>query len=143
MREKVLSHRIFFWNSLVIHAFSRMGTDKTHVGFVSENRHDFVGFCRFFPTDTNRHKYFHKPTRCRFFVGFLSVFCRFRARIFNKTRQNFDIFRTSLWFLETENYKIFIKKRLSLIGSISYHYLLNFNDLNTPKTPLRPYLVSL
>jgi len=47
-----------------------MGTDKTHVGFVSENQHDFVGFCLFFPTDTNRHKYFHKPTQCRVFVGF-------------------------------------------------------------------------
>jgi len=105
---------------------TRMGTDKTHVGFVSENRHDFVGFCRFFPTDTNRHKFFHKPTRCRFFVGFLSVFCRFRARIFNKTRQNFDIFRTSLWCLETENYKIVINKRLNLLFNLRVHLLSLF-----------------
>ena len=47
-----------------------MGTDKTHVGFVSENRHDFVGFVGFFPTDKNRHRYFKKPTP-------VSVFCRF------------------------------------------------------------------
>jgi len=54
-----------------------MATDKTHVGLVSENRHDFVGFLSVFP-------YRHKPTQiflkpdtvsafCRLFVGFLSV----------------------------------------------------------------------
>ena len=59
----------------------RMATDKTVVGFVSENRQNFVGFCRFFSTDKNRHKKFAKPTNCRFFVGFLSVFCRFGSKI--------------------------------------------------------------
>ena len=58
-----------------------MATDKNVVGFVSENRQNFVGFCRFFSTDKNRHKKFAKPTNCRFFVGFLSVFCRFGSKI--------------------------------------------------------------
>ena len=49
---------------------ARMATDKTHVGFVSENRHDFVGFS--LPTQpvTNIFKNRHG-------VGFLSAFCRF------------------------------------------------------------------
>ena len=56
-----------------LEARARMATDKIDVGFVSENRHDFVGFCRFF-------QYRQKPTQKNLEtdtgVGFLSVFCR-------------------------------------------------------------------
>ena len=83
----------------------------------------FVGFS--LPTQTDTNIFINRHG-----VGFLSVFCRFFyrfwARILNKTRDNFDIFRTSLWCLETENYKIVINKRLNLLFNLRVHLLSLF-----------------
>jgi len=103
----------------------------------------FVGFS--LPTQTDTNFFINRHG-----VGFLSVFCRFSVgfgpRFSTKQGKILIYFGRVYGFCKLKIIKSLLKKDwacYSIIGSISYHYLLNFNDLNTPKTPLRPYLVSL
>jgi len=99
-----------------------MGTDKTHVGFVSENRHDFVGFSLPTQTDTNTFINRHGVGFSSVFVGFLSVL-----------GQDFQQNKGQIWYISDEfmvarnwKLKIFINKRLNLLFNFRVHLLSLF-----------------